>query len=47
MAGSVAAVTGRNAAVAGGGPVGAITALMLAKQGWQVQVQNEAFRVSA
>ncbi len=42
MAESDAAVSksghGRTAVVSGGGPVGAVTAILLAEQGWSVQV---------
>ena len=32
--------TNQQAVVAGGGPVGALTAIALAQQGWQVQVPS-------
>ncbi len=38
MKGPVAVTAGRRAVVAGGGPVGAVAAIMLAQQGWTVQV---------
>ena len=31
-------MSARKAVVVGGGPVGALTAIVLAKQGWKVQV---------
>ncbi|DBA98548.1 TPA: hypothetical protein ACH3X1_014351 [Trebouxia sp. C0004] len=44
MAESDAAISrpGRTAVVSGGGPVGAVTAILLAKQGWNVQVYDLA-----
>ncbi len=33
-------MSGRTAVIAGGGPVGAVTAIMLARQGWKLLVQS-------
>ena len=37
---STVGMSGRTAVIAGGGPVAAVTAIMLARQGWKLQVQS-------